>query len=1133
MLELLSTSSRIALSLFIIAAPSWALADDFSLTSNSSASQTITGDETGTVGKGVTLSVDADSDSETAITWDDGTPGKVTLTNNGTIQSKTDRAFDTSGSGGADYSLDLTNNGSIIGFNDSIRVKFDTAGVITLVNSGTIASNGGEDAGQAIDFGSLTDSDGSVNITNKAGGVISSDGNDAIAIGDTATLNLTNAGKILASNEDEDVRGIDISNDDAVGKTRNISILNDRTGLIHSDDDAVRIDFDVNGGTVTVENRGTIISEFGQAIDFNALENDGGAGPGTGTATFNIINTATGVIQANNADGIRPGQSTTVTNYGHIVATNSDIDESSDGIDFQDFGGKVINKSGGVIEGLHAGVTGSDFVDTLNEKGGTIIGHNGSGVNLDGNGKVVNYGTISGNFIPGAEDGDGDGVDIDGKPGANDVTVENYGLIEANGATGVHNGPIDFNIADGVAFGGGNLYNASDAVIRSVQRGVFVDDSEGGAAFGATKIENYGTIQAGTDGITLIGSLDDTIINGGLISAGSGMAIDMGGGNDTLDIIAGSRIIGTVDGGDDTDTVILEGGNGTFDAPLNFEVLEAKSGTWTLNGAQRYGDGITVDDTATLLATGALTGDLTVKDGGGFGQGGTTAAGSTLNVDGNVTFESGATYQARINAAGDSDLLHATGTADLDGHLVLSPASGIKVGGTYTVFTADGGVTGNFADVTSNAPRLKFTVTPNGNDIDVETELSGVTFDDLSSGGHNQQEIADALDKASDAGVDSSLLDTLNGRGAPALSKAMDSLTGEAHSSLTNVSMETAGQFGQAISGRIGTVRAGNPQTASLSNSFTGLQLAARNLGSDLDSELAALPVAVADASGNRQPAVGNDFWLRGYGTFGSQDGDSNATGYSYSTGGIAAGYDHHLTENLLGGVSIGYSRTTANFDGSSDEAKIDSYDIGLYSSYDTGSFYVDGIVNYSYLRNKAERDIVLGGTTDHAKSDYSGNRIFAYGEAGYVLKLGETSLQPLASLQYTWLRQDNFKEHGAGGADLTADASTMNSLKSGLGLRISYQFQTGDETFFVPELRARWMHEFLDTQSSTSTELAGLPGSAFTVKGIDTTRNGALVGAGFTSDISSAVAMMVDYDAFVSADQTVHNISGGFKIKW
>jgi hypothetical protein len=40
-------------------------------------------------------------------------------------------------------------------------------------------------------------------------------------------------------------------------------------------------------------------------------------------------------------------------------------------------------------------------------------------------------------------------------------------------------------------------------------------------------------------------------------------------------------------------------------------------------------------------------------------------------------------------------------------------------------------------------------------------------------------------------------------------------------------------------------------------------------------------------------------------------------------------------------------------------------------------------------------------------------------------------------------------------------------------------------------------------------------------------------VGAGLTTDISSSVAMVVDYDAWVSADETVHNISGGIKIRW
>ena len=64
-------------------------------------------------------------------------------------------------------------------------------------------------------------------------------------------------------------------------------------------------------------------------------------------------------------------------------------------------------------------------------------------------------------------------------------------------------------------------------------------------------------------------------------------------------------------------------------------------------------------------------------------------------------------------------------------------------------------------------------------------------------------------------------------------------------------------------------------------------------------------------------------------------------------------------------------------------------------------------------------------------------------------------------------------------------------------------------------------------------TGFADLPGSNFTVKGIKTSRDAALIGAGLTADITSSLAMVIDYDAYVSSDQTVHNISGGFKIKW
>jgi len=95
-------------------------------------------------------------------------------------------------------------------------------------------------------------------------------------------------------------------------------------------------------------------------------------------------------------------------------------------------------------------------------------------------------------------------------------------------------------------------------------------------------INGYPTLAVSTAGI-LGGSGDDTIINegsittsmgygvwtsSGLLPMSSGIGIDTGGGNDTLDLGNGSSITGSVSLGDGDDTLILRGTpvvNGTLD----------------------------------------------------------------------------------------------------------------------------------------------------------------------------------------------------------------------------------------------------------------------------------------------------------------------------------------------------------------------------------------------------------------------------------------------------------------------------------------------------------------------------------------------------------------------------------------
>jgi predicted extracellular nuclease/2',3'-cyclic-nucleotide 2'-phosphodiesterase (5'-nucleotidase family) len=330
---------------------------------------------------------------------------------------------------------------------------------------------------------------------------------------------------------------------------------------------------------ITINNAGLIQSSAsGRAIDFRSFDANG--------AEIVINNLAGGLIQksgGDDADVIRPGVNGTINNWGTITTMPGYVG-GGDAIDFQsDAGGKVNNYAGGLIEGSKHAVTGDRSVTVLNE--GTMIGRNGSAVNIDNDGTeaekvfITNRGVMEGRSAE-LSDSDGDAVDVDGL-----VQVLNYGRIAGLGAEGYHDG--EPNVSEGIAIGGGTILNyGANAEIYGYGRAIQVDNSSNSNALGKTFINNDGLIQGdghgpegvdptdaaafdlrGNEAINLVGDYADEIINGstgrivggvsmgggndhlqsmGSFTATGGSAIDMGAGNDTVYFYTGTTVQGTV-----------------------------------------------------------------------------------------------------------------------------------------------------------------------------------------------------------------------------------------------------------------------------------------------------------------------------------------------------------------------------------------------------------------------------------------------------------------------------------------------------------------------------------------------------------------------------------------------------------
>jgi len=423
---------------------------------------------------------------------------------------------------------------------------------------------------------------GTDTLTVQSGGSFQTSATAVTINGASTTLSIDNAGTIKSTGG----RAIRL-NDNTANNSHSLTLTNRASGLIESNgDDTFQISNPLYGGTVLVENYGTITSTASRAINLNAATG--------GTITIN--NFATGVISAaTGADVMRPGENATINNHGTIQSTANASSFNGDGIDFQDKGGGAVNNfAGGLIEGSKHGITGDLGASVVNEAGATIRGRNGSGINFDTSGSaapvsIVNRGLISGEAqVTSSTDTDGDGVDVDGL-----VAIENYGTIQALGARGFKDGVLtDPNISDAVSIGGGTINNYADGVIHSVQRGILVDDSEGGAAFAATSIYNEGEISSDIgQAITLTGEWNDKLVNKGEIVGD----VRLGGGDDAVTLYAGQSIDGLLDGETGSNSLTLaDYGTSTVGSLDNFQTLNA-----SIAGNGDHGQ-LDVDGVATL-----------------------------------------------------------------------------------------------------------------------------------------------------------------------------------------------------------------------------------------------------------------------------------------------------------------------------------------------------------------------------------------------------------------------------------------------------------------------------------------------------------------------------------------------------
>jgi fibronectin-binding autotransporter adhesin len=516
-----------------------------------------------------------------------------------------------------------------------------------------------------------------------------------------------------------------------------------------------------------------------------------------------------------------------------------------------------------------------------------------------------------------------------------------------------------------------------------------------------------------------------------------------------------------------------------------------------------------------LAVDGVLGGTLTVASGGRLGgtgtvgtttvaDGGTIAPGAsigTLTVDGDIGFAAGSAYEVEIMPDGAADRIAATGTAKLTaGSLVkLQTPGSYKPGAHYTILSASKGVAGAFAGPDEDAPFVDLVLGYDANAVYLDVVRNDVEICDVVVS-DNQCNTGTGIDP--EGPIDGPVI------GLPdvgSVQAALHLLSGEIHASVKTALVEDSRFAREAASDR---VRA----------AFEGVQ---------------ASPMPVMGyANGGFAPAAADAplaMWMRGFGSWGTWDGNGNAAGLGRSTGGVFVGADALVAETWRLGLVAGYSHTSFDVDALTASGASDNYHLGLYGGTQWGALGLRTGLAYSWHDIETNRSVAFAGFSDQLASSYDATTFQAFGELGYRIDTAAASFEPFANLAYVELDSDAFAEQG-GAAALAGQGTTTSTTFTTLGLRMAREVSFATRTATARAMLG-WRHAFGDTTPLSSHAFAGA--NPFTIEAVPIAKDAAIIELGADLNLSNTATIGFSYNGQIANNATDHGIKADFKINF
>ena len=465
--------------------------------------------------------------------------------------------------------------------------------------------------------------------------------------------------------------------------------------------------------------------------------------------------------------------------------------------------------------------------------------------------------------------------------------------------------------------------------------------------------------------------------------------------------------------------------------------------------------------------------------------------------------------------------LYVSDSASLAGNLGVYLYNYLPVkGAQFNVLTATNisGTFDSFSDPLAGNYALQLQT--NYSSTNVELQVIQASFSQFAHT-PNQRAVAKDLNSFSGLGTTNTadprgavLIAFLNTQDASQLPGDFDLISPASLGAMFDLDFASLNQMSGNLEQRMSEIRLGNHEASGSISAFDNHAGAI---------QIASLGHQLPPMSAGRPDDWG--FFAAGHGQYVDVNGNTNAAGYHFDSGGVTLGIDHMVCDNVAFGVTGDYTGTKATLinDGS---VTVNSGRLGIYGTWFNQNSYVEGTMGGGYNDYSTVRGGLGGNASGHATG---GDFDFMLG-SGYYFRAGKFLFGPAGNIHYAYAQINQFTETGSM-APLTVEDNNSQSFLTELGARAAYDMNFRGIPM-RPELFLTWQHEYLDDSRAIDSRLASGAGNIFTVHSPTFGRDSLTMNATFTIQWTKHVSTFAGFQGnFFAQNFAAMGGDAGFSI--